>query len=281
MIYIKRKKIALTVLIIFVLLLAILLIWQWDNVKALYMGLVETEETLSEKRAENDKIITDTLLQYPELNIRDMTEDEKKALEEGTLTREELLLILQGKGESSNEKEPTEPELPTEPEVPIEPTEPNEPEVPVEPIEPELPTKPTEPQEPEKPEVPTEPTEPTQPTVQSVEERISTLVAEMYVLKAEFTSALKNLENTTLKDYAALSEAERTAEVKTSMMNKVLDTVAVMEKDCDTKVGKIIEELKALLKANSMDLSLVEAIEAAYKNEKTITKAEYINTYFK
>ncbi len=266
MIYIKRKKILISILIIIVLLLSILLIWQWDNVKALYMGIVENEETLLQKRVENDRIITDTLEKYPELNIRDMTEEEKKALDEGTLSRDELLLILQGKGESTENTE-----------EPYEPTEPDTPTVTEEPTPPEK----TEP-EPQPPTV-TEPPKEEEPVVQtnSVDEQISALVAEMYVLKAEFTAALKNLESTTLSDYAALPNEQKTAEVKTNMMNKVLDVVTVMEKDCDAKVNKVLDELTALLKASSKDISLVEAIRTAYKNEKTITKAEYINTYFK
>ncbi|MBQ7897146.1 MAG: hypothetical protein IJ323_01850 [Clostridia bacterium] len=262
-------------------MVAVLAIWQRDNIKALYMGITNDEKALAEKREENDKIITDTLDKYPELTVRDLIEEEKKALAEGKITNEEALLIIQGKTtleELLQDNVPEPPaEIPEEPEAPaVTPDTP--PEVPA--VTPEEPEKPAVTPAPN-PEIPPAVTPEPEPETPSADEEISSLVAQMYVLKSEFTAALKNLENTTLKDYAALSNEEKTAEVKTKMMNEVLDTVAAMEKDCDTKVNAILEKLTALLTESGKELTLVESIRAAYKNEKTITKAEYINTYFK
>lgn len=295
MIIIKGKRIFLKILLVILLILVALAIWQRDNIKALYMGLTSSEDDLAQKRNENDKIITDTLEQYPELTVRDLTEEEKKLLAEGVLTKEEILLLLQGKLEL--EKDDPETSVPEVPEAPEEPDEPSvtdppvtpEPEQPVTPevptVAPETPTVSTpseiEPPVEDPPVSPPEEIETPEVAAPTVEEQISTLVAQMYVLKAEFTTALQNLENTTLKDYAALSEEEKTAELKSSMMTQVLDTVAAMEKDCDTKVNAVLASLTTLLKENDMSLTLVDSIRTAYNNEKTITKAEYINTYFK
>lgn len=277
MINIKRKQIVLIVLIVVIVLISAVAVWQKDNIKAFYMGLTNDENTLAEKREENDKIITDTLEKYPELTVRDLTAEEKEALAQGKITQEEVLLLIQGKKTLEELLSDNPPEEPTVDEpVKEEPKE----EIPVKPIEPQPPvvTPPVE----EKPETDTPPavTEP-EPQAPSVNAEIESLVGQMYILKAEFTAALKDLESTTLKDYAALPKEEKTAQVKTDMMNKVLDTVAKMEKDCDTRVEEILKKLEALLKESSQDISLVEAIRSAYKNEKTITKAEYINTYFK
>ena len=60
-IIIKGKRILLSVLLFIVILVAALVIWQWENITALFMGITSTEEELSVKREENDKIITSTL----------------------------------------------------------------------------------------------------------------------------------------------------------------------------------------------------------------------------
>ena len=279
-IIIKRKRIVLSVLLVLVILIVALAVWQKDNIKALYMGITSDEETLAHKREENDKIITDALEKHPEITVRDLTEEEKKALSEGKITSDEALLIIQGK---VTLEELLKEEVEETPNTPVEVPDEPQPEVPA--VTPDTPpaTPPevSEPQpEPEVPETPPAEPEP-QPETPSNDEEVANLVAQMYVLKSEFTTALKNLENTTLKDYAALTKEEKTAEVKTKMMNEVLDTVATMERDCDTKVNAILEKLTALLAESGKDLTLVESIKEAYKNEKTITKAEYINTYFK
>ncbi len=261
MITIKRKITVVTILVILLLLVLFFAIWQRDNIEAFFIGITSTEEKLTEKREENDKIITDTLEKYPEITVRDLTEEEKKALAEGKITHEDTLLLLQGKVTLEELLKVPEPEH--EPEVTPEP-------------EPEPEFEPEPEPEPEPPTV----VPPAEPEV-NADTRIAELVAEMYVLKADFTSKLKNLENTTLKDYAAISPEEKTAEVKADMMTKVLDTVAQMEKECDKAVAAVLAELKTLLTESGKDLSLVTSIETAYKNEKTITKAEYINTYFK
>ena len=259
MIIIKRKITLLTILVILLLLVLSFAVWQRDNIKAFIMGISSTEEVLNEKREENDKIITDTLEKYPEITVRDLTEEEKTALAEGKITHEDTLLLLQGKVTLEELLKEPEPEPEPEPEVIPEPEPEPEPEP-----QPDTPTA-----------VP-----PAESEV-NADTRIAELVAEMYVLKADFTSKLKNLENTTLKDYAALPPEEKTAEVKADMMTKVLDTVAQMEKECDKAVAAVLAELKTLLAESGKDMSLVTSIETAYKNEKTITKAEYINTYFK
>lgn len=271
------------------------------------MAVTYSDEKLADKKAENDKIISDALEKYPEISVRDLTEEEKQALAEGRLTEEEVLLLLQGKLEleteppavsdepeavppTVDENLPLEDDPLTEVQPPVnEPddeatvTTPSDP-----PSVPDIPVTPPDEQE----NIPPEPVPDVVPTVPPTEEistepisnndeEIANLVAKMYVMKAEFTASLTNLENTTLKDYAALSDEEKTSEVKAKMMSEVLSTVAAMEKDCDTQVEEILDRLTELLNEDGKDLSLVDSIETAYKNEKTTTKAEYINKYFK
>ncbi len=268
-IIIKRKRILLAVFLFIVILIVALAIWQWDNVTALFMGITSSEEELSVKREENDKIITSTLEKYPEISVRDLTDEEKAALAEGKITKEESLLLIQGKvtleellGKSEDPPPTEEPKEPPTEDAPVTP--------PAEPPKEDAPVTP--PAEPPK-------EDPLSPAI-SADEEIANLVGEMYILKSEFTSALKNLESTSLKAYASLTNEEKKLQ-KAEMMKQILDEVAMMEKDCDTKVKKVLDRLTVLLTESGKELTLVESIKTAYNNEKTITKAEYINTYFK
>ncbi len=289
---IKKFRIFLIILLAVILAVAGVAIWQRDNIKALYMGITQDKDDLADKRKENDKIISSALEEYSGLYVRDLTEEEKLALAEGKITREELTLILQGKAtledfltsppDETVPKEDTEVISPPE-DTPPPTTEgpPETPETPTPPTPPAQPTPPTPPVEEEPVESKEE--EPVTPTLSDTEvnEQISALVGQMYILKAEFVNSLKNLENTTLKEYASLSDDQKTSELKTAMMNHVLDEVSKMEKDCDTQVEEILTSLTKVLTDNKKDTALVTSIREAYKNEKTITKAEYINTYFK
>ena len=280
-IIIKGKRILLSVLLFIVILVTALVIWQWENITALFMGITSTEEELSVKREENDKIITSTLEKYPEISVRDLTEEEKTALAEGRITKDESLLLLQGKLtlEELLQSKEVPPSEPPEDEAPKEETPPQDTPVEETPVTPPA-EKPKEETPAEKPKEETPVTPPPTPTTPSADEEIANLVGEMYILKSEFTSALKNLESTSLAAYAALSNEEKKLQ-KGQMMTEILDKVAVMEKDCDTQVKAILDRLTVLLNESGKDLTLVESIKTAYNNEKTITKAEYINTYFK
>lgn len=263
-------------LLFIVILVVALAIWQWDNITALFMGITSSEEELTKKREDNDKIITSTLEKYPEISVRDLTEEEKVALAEGKITKEQSLLLIQGKITLEELLGKSEDGPPTE----TPPVTPPEDTTPEEPPKDEPPKEDPPKDEPPKDEPPTEPPKvDTTPTL-SPEEEIANLVGEMYILKSEFTSALKTLESTSLKAYSELPSEEKELQ-KPEMMKKILEKVAVMEKDCDTQVKAILDRLTVLLTESGKDLSLVESIRTAYNNEKTITKAEYINTYFK
>ena len=277
MITISGKRIFLSVLLVIAILLVTLVVWQWDNITALFMGITSSEEELSVKREENDKIITSTLEKYPEITVRDLTDEEKKALAEGKITKEESLLLVQGKITLEELLGKTEEKPPIQ--TPPEDTPPATPPEDTPPVTPPKDDPPAETPKAEDPPV-TPPKEDPSPPDLSADEEIANLVGEMYILKSQFTSALQNLESTSLKAYSELSNEEKKLQ-KPEMMKKILDEVSVMEKDCDTQVKRILDRLTVLLQESGKDLSLVESIKTAYNNEKTITKAEYINTYFK
>ena len=99
----RWKKILLAVL---ALACALLLAFAWrqrDNLKAVQDALRYTSDELEEKMEENQQRIRDAVEAAPEVTVRDVTEEERRALRDGTLTQEELVGRLLEGGEE-NEK---------------------------------------------------------------------------------------------------------------------------------------------------------------------------------
>ena len=93
----RWKKILLAVL---ALACALLLAFAWrqrDNLKAVQDALRYTSDELEEKMEENQQRIRDAVEAAPEVTVRDVTEEERQALRDGTLTQEELVgRLLEG-----------------------------------------------------------------------------------------------------------------------------------------------------------------------------------------
>ena len=93
----RWKKILLAVL---ALACELLLAFAWrqrDNLKAVQDALRYTSDELEEKMEENQQRIRDAVEAAPEVTVRDVTEEERRALRDGTLTQEELVgRLLEG-----------------------------------------------------------------------------------------------------------------------------------------------------------------------------------------
>ena len=113
------------------------------------------------------------------------------------------------------------------------------------------------------------------------DEKIAEQIAKMYVLKAQYTSALEGLRSSIIAEYKALPKEQHTAASKEALGKKALGMAASLESSCDANVNAIISELKSILSAAGRDMSLVSSVQAAYNNEKKLKKAYYINMYVK
>lgn len=114
---------------------------------------------------------------------------------------------------------------------------------------------------------------------QKQNEQVAQLVAQMYVLKAQYTSQIEGIVESMKKEYSALEKNQRTTAAKTSIASKYLNTISTMEAQCDAQVNKIVSQLRQVLEDTGQDQTLADSILAAYKNEKEITKSYYISKY--
>ena len=237
----KRKhKIALIALLP-VLVLAGLAVWQRNNWQALQQATQYSRQELEEQIASNEQAVQETLQSMPEVQIQvreHLTEEERAALRDGTLSVEEAAerLIQPDSAESSTAAE--EPSTAT--------------------------TKTT--------------TTTTTPAVlSSYEQRLSRVVAKVYVLREQYTQALEDMEDEAYADYCALSErgAGKTAKVK--LAKSYLTKATTLEKECDAQMDAVVKELEELVLSYGGDYSIVETVIETYANEKSLKKAWYIS----
>ena len=101
-----RLKVAVTSFVVLIGVVIGLAVWQRDNIDALLKFNQYSREELEEKLDENDQVIQSVTDSLPEVNVRPVTEEEKQALQNGTMSQEELIQNLQKPADT--EKDPVE-----------------------------------------------------------------------------------------------------------------------------------------------------------------------------
>ena len=103
-------KLLLAVTLVLGLVLAGLYWWQRENLKAVKDAVSYTSEELEEKLTENQQAIRDAVESAPEVVVREVTEEERQALRDGSLTQEELTDRLVTPAEQSGQQVPAKAE---------------------------------------------------------------------------------------------------------------------------------------------------------------------------
>lgn len=124
-------------------------------------------------------------------------------------------------------------------------------------------------------QTPSDVTEDTGGNAQKNADKISACIAEMYVLKSSFTSSLDTLYQDAISRYNSLPPSQRESG-KNVIIDELYPKAAALEKQCDSKVKEVTNELTKLLKEDGQSLDLVEKIKTAYYQEKSVRKAMYM-----
>lgn len=237
-------RVLLIVLAVIVLALAALA-WRFRaELRAYVLARRSTPEELGEQLAEADRCLRDTVDALPDVEVRAPTEEEREALKNGELSREELLDRLLG-----GEETPATPPVQTPTPLPRESAAPSE-----------------------------APAETPEPTPDAAAERsLAELVAEVYVLREEYTAALDAMETAAKSDYAAIPAAERTAARLTGLVGTYLDRAAALERECDARMDAIVAEMEAIIAVSGGDETLPATVFDTYVNEKSLKKAWYMS----
>lgn len=235
----KRWKIVLcAVLAIVAALTAGLYLWQRENLKALKDAVSYSSGEIEEKLAENQQAVSEAVNAAPEVTVRDLTDEERQALRDGSMTHEEVAERLVEKPPVQETPAPAE-NVPETPPVDV-------PEV--------LP-----------------------PVDEAYQKELSALIAKVYVLREEYTIALEEMYDSAKADYLAMPESKRTKANLAKMTADYLGKATALEKECDDKMIAVTESMQTLIKAHQGDMSLVDTVLAAYTNEKSLKKSWYMS----
>ena len=261
----RRNKALLLGLAVPVLLVAGLAWQQRDNLKALGDALRFTPEELEQQMAENQQRIRDAVDAAPDVAVRDVTEEERQALRDGSLSQEELVERLLEDGQTD---------------------EPGE----------ALPASGGEQAVPE-----TGPADSGGGSAGSgtggqtgngqsgqtagqesaadsgYQRELSALVAKVLVLREQYTMALETMYDEARAEYHALPEDQRSKSDLMALARSYISRASDLEKECDGQMDEIVSAMEALLRENGGDMSLVDTVVYTYANEKSLKKSWYLS----
>lgn len=244
----RWMKILCIVLALLAALLAGLYWWQRENLKAVKDAASHSSEELEEKLAENQQQIRDVVDAAPEIVVREVTEEERQALRDGTMTQEELIdRLLDTGGQSDSTAAPG-----------MEETPPGE--------DAKAPA-----------ETPTLPAEQPKPVEDPYQKELSAIIAKVYVLREDFTMALDNMYDEAKAEYIALPAEKRTKSNLMVLASKYLSKATTLEKECDKRMHAIVADMEKLIQENNGDMSLVDTVVYSYANEKSLKKSWYMS----
>ena len=239
----KKKYIFLCILAFFVIAIGVFAWMNFDNIKAIYKATRYNTEQIENKIAENEKKNEEMLQKYNQSNIKPLSEEDSEKLTKGELTEEEAIKIVLGKTEGKPEEK-----------TPQNPDEGNG-------------------QETQKPEEP-------QPQMSvEDEEKLGELIAKVYVLKGKYNKLIADENHSAAVDFYSLPKDQQTKEKKYERGVTFMRNVLKLQDECDAEMEIIFQGVTEILERNNMTTELVDEIRSAYKEEKELKKAYFVNKY--
>lgn len=240
----KRKaKITCGVLAGLLLTVGAVAYWQRNNVDALLKATRYSAEEIEEKRKENQQKVQEKVDAQPALTVRDLTEEERQALREGSITQEELTEKL------------------------------------VEAVKPQPTPATSAPAQTPASSAPAETPPSVEPPVVEPaqwEKDLSALIARVYVLREEYTIALDNMQSEARAEYRAMAAEERTKTALMKFARGYVTRALELEKECDARMDDVVSRMETIIRENKGDMTLVDTVVETYASEKSLKKAWYM-----
>ena len=246
----RRKTILCTILVLLAVSLAGLLWWQRDNLKAIHAATQHTSAELEEKLEENQQMIQEAVKAAGEVTVGEISEEDRQAFRDGSMTQEELVERLTNGGEGEPREEPastSRPESGGKTDA-----------------------------APETPDAAAAGEKSEKSAESSYQKELSALIAKVYVLREEYTLALDTMYADAKAEYLALPAEKRTTTQLAKMAKGYLSRANALEKECDGKMDEVIRAMETLIRDNNGDLTLVDTVVYTYANEKSLKKSWYM-----
>jgi len=238
----KIIKVVLKILCVVVILLGVVVYWQYDNISSLINGIKYSSEDLASQLDTNRNDLKTKVDEYTSKHINDLSAEDEKKLLNGEITIEEIskkyglpLDIMTDDISQENNETPSKDDQ-------------NEEITNVD-------------------------------NKKAIDDAISTGVSKMYALKAKYVSKLGEIERNVHEEYTNLPKEKQNESSKKNILMKNLNSVAQMEEKCDNEVASTLSILETELNKLNGDTEIVDILKEAYKNEKEIKKSYYLSLY--
>ncbi len=252
----KKLKIILIVLLVIAIAVGALVIWQWGNIKAVFMTFKYSEEEINTLIVENDEKIERILDEITPHNLRALTEEEMAKLQSGELTREEALLLIKGLSLSDEERLALEEAIQNGTFKNA-----NEPE---------------------------SESGVNQKSGKNVDEKskvntsgVDDIIAEIYLLRAEYVNALSGLEAEAVSSAKSIPNKELTISKRLDFIESYTGRAVALEGQCDARMNSLIALLDEELKKTGGNRAVISEIRSVYASEKELKKSQLLSKYGK
>ena len=241
---IKQRWVILAVVILVILvIIGALYLWQQENIEAAANARKYTHAELTQQLDASRDLVQSTLDAHPEITVRAPTEEERNALRSGSVSPQELVNLLTRPQASAVQAPASDPG--------VTPSAPGS-----------------------DPQPPAEPAK--SPEQEAYEAELSALIAEVYVMREQYTAQLDALVAEAKAEYKAKPQSERTKAKLVSWATGYISRATQMESQCDAEMEAVFVRMRRLIRSNGGDLSILKAVSDSYFDEKSIQKSIYI-----
>lgn len=248
----RRKRIWIYVLLILLAAVAAVVIWQRQNIRAVYTVVTADKETIAQDLAEKDSKKQELLDRY-DVPVTLPTMEQREQMIKGKLSAGELkqqmgLLPADESGEAGSEK-PGKPGQTGKPPAAAPQTTPAA--------------------------VPEAPDDPAAKAAALVEDCIRSLCD----LQVDMLEELGSYRQDALNEWNALSKEERTENRKMQIALNGLDRCEALEKQSDAKVQALLDACRGELSALGASTDVIDELWDSYSAEKQATKTYFLSQY--
>ena len=110
---------------------------------------------------------------------------------------------------------------------------------------------------------------------------INKFLAQLYVLEAQYEGELLAFVDMLHEEFYAYPPEERNTLLRDTVIASHIGELSQLEKNCDAKVKKLMDNLTLELKSIGADTSVVKTFDQTYSNKKNLKKAQYMREYNK
>lgn len=218
----------------------------WDKIKMVYQGVTTDSADIASGLEENERKTGETLQKLSDKQFFALSNENRKQLASGTLSREDAIRLIKGLPLKTEETDNTDNTSSNRQTGSGKNQTDNEPEP--------------------------------QPEPEFTQQ--DEIIADIYLLQAEYLNEIDALITDGKKEYIAVNKENKGFSAKMDLIQSVTDRGNALEANCDARMDELLQRLEAELKQNGGDTGVIKEIQSLYKNEKELKKAQLVNMYY-